>query len=95
MAEARATAAARRSPRYPDLATALATDLKVLRVDLPPLKVVEMDWFGFWTAEPFLVTKVTPPFSPEAGWMPTACVSNVSISLFVLFRECRSRSFRI
>ena len=43
-----------------------------LRADLLPLKVAVLTADGFWTAEDFLVTKVTPPFSPEPGWTPTA-----------------------
>jgi hypothetical protein len=47
-----------------------------LRLDLLPLMVVEVAAAGRCAFPAFLVTRVTPPLSPSAGAMPTACISH-------------------
>jgi hypothetical protein len=43
-----------------------------LRLVLPPPMVALMVALGRWDCPTFLVTRVTPPFSPSAGRTPTA-----------------------
>lgn len=71
MAEARATAVARRSGLYPFLAIDEAMAAEVLRDDLLAPKVALLKLAaGLCGCFCFLVIKVTPPFS--AGITPTA-----------------------
>lgn len=72
MWDARETASARRSARYPDLATWLAIPLYVFRVPLfPPKVVLTIEAAGVCGNLLFLVSRVTPPLSP-AEITPTA-----------------------
>lgn len=60
-----------------------------LRAGLLPPKVLLIEPLpGFCALPAFLVIKVTPPFSPSAGTIPTACSYQYKIHNPSIFTRC-------